>query len=191
MSERKVVKVDREDDPRRCLAVSGNRQCNNLAEEGFDYCNYHNSGQRLKLKKDQERQYLLTNWRKEVDHFANHAQVKNLREEIGILRLLMQTVLNRCKDEDDLMIYTPRIMELTQRVERVVDTCHKMEEKTQFLVDKNQIVHLAEQILLIISEFVLDSNVLSLIADRIRNAIESKATVTVQPDGEIVDSDAT
>jgi hypothetical protein len=143
------------------------------------------------LKKDQERQYLLTNWRKEVDHFANHAQVKNLREEIGILRLLMQTVLNRCKDEDDLMIYTPRIMELTQRVERVVDTCHKMEEKTQFLVDKNQIVHLAEQILLIISEFVLDPGVLSAIADRIRGAIESKSTITVQPDGEIVDSNAT
>lgn len=185
MPERKVI--DHEDDPRRCQAVSGTRQCHFQSEEGFDYCSHHSSGQRVKLKNDEKKQYLLTRWRAEIDRFANHSQVKSLREEIGILRLLMQSTLERCKDQDDLMIYSSKIMELTQRIERVVETCHKMEEKTQFLVDKNQIVHLAEQILLIISEFVPDLNVLTLIANKIQTAIEAKAVVTVQPDGQIVE----
>jgi hypothetical protein len=179
--------IDHEDDPRRCQAVSGTRQCHFQSEEGLDFCSYHSSGQRLKLKTDEKKQYLLTRWRAEIDRFANHSQVKSLREEIGVLRLLMQTTLERCMDADDLMIYSGKIMELTQRIERVVETCHKMEEKTQFLVDKNQIVHLAEQILLIISEFIPDLNILTLIANKIQQAIEAKAVVTVQPNGEIVE----
>ncbi len=183
-----MVKVESEFDPQRCKASNKSSQCMNKCEEGFDYCNYHNSGQRLLVKKEKEHQYLLTRWRAEIDHYSNNSQVKSLREEIGILRLLMQTALNRCLDADDLMIHAGRIMELTARIERVVQTCHTMEEKTQFLVDKQQIVHLAEQILLIITEFVTDPNVLANIADRIKGAIEAKSTVTVDKSGKIIDT---
>lgn len=176
------------DDPLRCKAVSGTRQCGFRAAEGFDYCNFHNSGQRIAQKKDANRQYLLKRWRAEVDHYANHPQIKSLREEIGITRLLMQSTLNKCEDANDLLIHGPRLMELTSLLASIIQTCHKMEEKTQFLVDKNQIVHLAEQIILIVSQFITDPNVLTKIADHIKMAIESKAVVTVNVDGSIDES---
>lgn len=172
---------------RRCQATNKDKQCARLCDDGFDYCSFHNSGQIIKLKKDETRNYLLTRWRAEVDHYANHSQVKSLREEIGILRLLMQTTLNKCLDENDLLIHTPRIMELTQRLERTIDTCNRLEEKTQFLVDKTQIIMLAEQILMIFSEFVPDTNILGKVAARIQEAIEAKASVVTIEDGKVVD----
>lgn len=168
------------DDPERCTAISGTRQCNKRKMAGFDYCAYHNSGQLSKMRKEQQRQYLLSNWRQEIDHYANNDQIKSLREEIAICRLLMQQVLNKCEDGQDLILYSGKIMEITNTLKGLITTCHHMDEKTQFLVDKNQIVMLAGQILEIIAEHVSDGDVMIAIAEQIQHAIEAKSTITIE-----------
>ncbi len=168
------------DDPQRCTAIAGTRQCNKRKMDGFDYCAYHNSGQLSKMRKEQQRQYLLTNWRQEIDHYANNDQIKSLREEIAISRLLMQQVLNKCTDAQDLILYSGKIMEIANVIKGLITTCHHMDEKTQFLVDKNQIVMLASQILDIISEHVENSDTMMAIAEQIQKAIEAKSTIIVE-----------
>jgi hypothetical protein len=170
-------KIDGEFDPQRCRAVTGSRQCTNKAPVGFEYCINHNSGERMRLRKLEDRQYLVTQWRAKIDRHANSPMIKSLREEIGIARMMLENTLNRCDDDNALELMSPKIMEMLSVLQKLIESCHRLEEKTQFLVDKNQIIVLAEQILNIIQQFVTDPNILTSIAEQIQSAIMTKSVI--------------
>lgn len=152
-------------DPDRCQGVDSRGQCVYKRIAPSNYCKRHGGNRALASEEKQKiRNYNLTKWRNRVNMFADNPEVKSLREEIGILRMMLETILEKCKDENDLIMFCGKIQELVRDINKVVDSCHRLEERTGVLLDKPTILSLGDAIVSIISEHVPDGDVLDLLA---------------------------
>jgi len=159
-------------DPRQCQSIiaGGQRQCNFRAAEGQNYCTLHGghdtNTERVKIKN-----YRLQQWKQRVDEFADHGQVKSLREEIGILRMILEETMTRCQNATELLLQTNNINSLVLNVERLVKSCHQLEERTGFLLDKTAIFNLCDQIVEIIGGHITEESALAVLGQQITLAI--------------------
>lgn len=182
MTDIRKVEAVEPDSPERCQAVHGSGQCRYKRSPGSEYCPMHggNKGQAVQ-KARVMRQYQLAKWQADVDAFADEDQVKSLRGEIGITRLLLQATMDKCRDTGDLVIYTSKIGDLVMKIERLITSCHRLESNMGLLLDKPRIIVLAQLIVNIIGEFVDDDAIVGQIANGIVDAIVN--TQGKVPDG--------
>jgi hypothetical protein len=168
---RKVESVE-PDSPLRCQAVHGAGQCRYKASPGSTYCPMHggNNAQQL-IREKVKRQYQLAKWQQAVDAFADEDQVKGLRGEIGIARLLLESVVTKCRDTGDLLMYSGKISELLSRVEKLVVSCHRLESNLGLVLDKPKVLALAAQVVEVVGRHVKDDDAISRIANEIVNAV--------------------
>lgn len=160
-----------EDDPKRCQSTATKfGQCPYKATEGNIFCQMHSGHNSSQIEKS-KRAYQLQRWQQRVDDHADGDQAKSLRGEIGILRMTLETVITQCKDETQLLMYAPRISDLVTRIEKVVSSCHRLEEQTGMLLDREAALRIGMQIVEIVSRFVTDEGALSSIGDEIVSAI--------------------
>lgn len=157
MSEFPLTKVDREDHPDRCQSVTKNGQCWHTRVEGSDYCGMHggNRAGQAAAKKSANL-YQLKQFQHRVGSFATNPKVKGLREDIGILRMLLETTMNQCNDQADLIMFSPKISELVMKIEKVVSSAHRLESNMGELLDKMAAMQLGEEIVQIISGGITD-----------------------------------
>jgi len=145
-------------------------QCPYKRIKGSDYCVRHGGHKQvIKNEEESKRQYNVAKWRARIDHFSEHQGVKTLREEIGIARLMLEALLQTCKDEMDLVLYSQKISELVGRIEKLVVSCSRLESSMGMLLDKAQAMQMAGRIINVISEHVQDPEALNSIADAITN----------------------
>ena len=95
---------------------------------------------------------------------AENPALKSLREEIGVLRLLTETVMNRCQTAEDLLVNQGRIGDLISRIERLVNTCDRIEKSANMTLDKNVVINIAQQLIDITAKHITDPDVLHAIA---------------------------
>ena len=71
-------------DPRRCKGASVDGQCQNVAEEGAEYCRVHGGKDQAPARR--LKQYLLTKAqdRERLAQFAENDALKTLREEVVV-----------------------------------------------------------------------------------------------------------
>lgn len=169
----KHIKVA-EDDPLRCQGVTKWGQCNYRAyvdeETGnYDsYCIKHGGGIK-KYHKDMydTRNYRFQKYQQRINSFADNNQIKSLREEIGIIRMVMEEVINRCKDGTDILMYSQKISDLTMKIEKLVVSCHRLESNLGQTLDKTAMLNIATRMVNIISEHVNDETIINLIVEDI------------------------
>lgn len=162
------------DDPNRCQHVIPQvGQCpNKKAGEGATNCAAHggasqlNSAERLSL-----RNYRLTKYHARIQELGESSEVKSLRDEIGILRMLVEERLNRVNDSMDLLMQSQPISDLVIKIEKIVTSCHKMEERTSQCLDRQAILQFASEVINIIDSKLADKEVVESIADDILAAI--------------------
>ena len=171
-----LVKVPYVDYPNRCQRMVMNSQCSFIAMEGQIYCELHAIAAKKQEKAKDLRNYNLTKWKGQVNQFADNSQIKSLREEAGILRMTLETLLNRYTTDDDLLMIMPKVLDLTDRIGKMVSIMHKLDSSLGQLLDKQQIIQLAMEISKIISDYVTDpvileqiSTAISLTLDRVGN----------------------
>lgn len=165
------------DSPHRCQATVKYGQCPFKQIEGCQFCPMHGGASQLNaLKAESQRQYRLAKWKDRLGEFADNDQVKSLREEIGILRILMEETMNMCKTSDDLLLYSGKISDLALRIEKVVSSCHRLEASTGMLLDKTAALHLASVIVKIISDHVTDEDAIDKISSQIIEEITKTKT---------------
>lgn len=146
-------RVSEPDDPNRCQGMIHTGQCLNKAVPPSKFCMAHGGNRAQQLeKKEKNRMYHLSKWQQKVNKFTDHDEVKGLREEIGILRMMMEERLNMCKTEMDLMLYSGPISDLVMKVEKLVTSCNKMESQLGNVLDKNQAIQLAQEMVEIIGK---------------------------------------
>ncbi len=155
------------------MAKAGQSQCINLSVEGTDKCNLHHGPLAAwNAKKEVKRQYNITKWQGRIEGFSDHEGVKTLRDEIGILRLLMETTLNLCKDEHDLLLYSNKISDLVMKVESTVKSCHKLESAMGMLLDRAAALQFSGEIIEIIARRIPnDEELVQLIAADIAKSL--------------------
>lgn len=156
-------------DPERCKAVtsSGQGQCQNKIMPGSNYCQYHANQNRSK-------NYNLKFFQVEIAEKAASQDIKGLRDEIGILRLLLESQINRCKDTSDLLMATGPISDLTLKIKDIVQVCHKLEGSMGKLVDRSQIIQFGAQVVQIISKYISDEQILEGISSDIIAAMNKE-----------------
>jgi len=115
-------------------------------------------------QKEALRNYRLTKWKNRVGEFAENDGLKSLREEIGILRVIMEEMLNQCTSSTDLLLYSTRMADLVMKIERVVVSCDKMENKMGLLLSKDSVLQLAGEYVTIISKHIDDMDIIDIIS---------------------------
>lgn len=142
------------DDPNCCQGLNKHGQCNLKAVPGQKYCRIHFGFGQKKSELEATRNYRLNRYQNRVNEFADNAQVKSLREEIGVLRMLLEETVNKCQNDTDLMIYSTKISDLVVKIQKLVESCHKLEQSTGMLLDKSTVMYLGDVIINIVGEVV-------------------------------------
>jgi hypothetical protein len=172
MSSSPVQRITDEADPNRCQAIGAGNQCNMLSMDGSQFCALHggNVAIQAQAKKDAFR-YNAAKWQSRIERHSDDPEIKKLNIEIGVLRLLLEERLNQCKTDIDLMTHSPAISQMVLNIERLVTSCHRLEDKMGHHLDKSAVIQFASQVVEILSEELQDPEALTRIADRIAKAI--------------------
>lgn len=139
-------------DPRRCQAVvQAHGQCMNVAVEGCVCCLAHGGArQARRLEENETRMYNLGKWRAKVSKFQDHDKIKSLREEIGLLRVMIDERMAMCQSETDLVLYSGPLSDMIMKVEKLVTSCNKLETHLGGILDKTQALQLGQEMVEII-----------------------------------------
>lgn len=165
--EAKLKRVG-DDDPTRCQYVTGRYQCHYQAEVGQKNCTMHGGAKQTQAAETQSlRQYRLAQHQARVNQFADHPKIKSLREEIGIMRLLLEGIMVKCKNDGDLLIYSSKISSMILNIDKVVTSCHAIEAKTGQVLDKTQVLIIVEQIVGVITAYIDDPDLLAALSNDI------------------------
>ncbi|MDB4726416.1 hypothetical protein OAF54_03175 [bacterium] len=130
-----------------CLAHGGNKQVNSAVARSL-------------------KNYKLDRWKAKLAEKTGSDDIKGLREEIGILRVVLEERLNRCEDATDLILQSGPISDMVMKIERVVSSCHKLEGSMGQLLDKQAILQFAQVVISIVGEYVHE-DVLPEVAEKI------------------------
>ena len=164
------VRVD-PSDPERCVHTNAaGIQCCYKSIEGEDYCPKHSSPTRARAQS--LKLYQLTRFKARVTDLATNPAIKSLREEIGILRMTLEAALNLYESEAELVMNVSSISSLVSQVNNLVGSCHKLEMQTDQLLDKNQAMLLADQIIAVLTDHVSDAATLNSMALKIGKLFE-------------------
>lgn len=149
------------DDPRRCQASAmAGKQCGYKAEPGGKFCPRHNGVQRMQQTAEQIRMYKLQHFTERYSQLSTHEQLKDLRGEIGIMRLTLEEIINQTEGKpNQLLAYSGKIMGMTQGIKDLVQTFQKMEEKLATMVSKDNLIIFAQQLVEVIGEHVPDDKI--------------------------------
>lgn len=159
-----LVTIDRPDSPDRCQGSVPSGQCTFKKEPGIDYCRIHASSSITNNNQKKYTAYMLHLWQQRINQFTDDDQIKSLRSEVAISRLTLETTLNQCKSNTDLMIAAPKIVQLVQTIEKVVKTCHSLEKDTGFLLDKTKVGIVADNIVKVLTRHITDPELLRTIS---------------------------
>jgi hypothetical protein len=195
MAEENVFeRVEHPDDPHRCQAVGGQGQCPfkgiiDAHGKRTSYCPRHTSGTSNPTVRpgiagsgtDLLRNYRFSmKFQPRIDELANNEKIKSLREEIALVRMVMETVVNRCKDEYDLCLEADRIQKLAEQLNKLVQACHKIEESTGQLLDKTVVINIGSMMVGILEKYVPDKSILDVVGAEIYEAITKSSSGQIE-----------
>jgi len=137
-------------DPHRCKGPKPDGQCRNIAEVGSAYCQA--CGGRSQAPARRLRQYLLAKAQDStrLAQFAEHEDVKSLRDEIALTRMLIERRFNLVRDDADLISACGSLNTLILTVERLVKSAHVIEKSLGTLLARAAVLRVGQQICQII-----------------------------------------
>jgi hypothetical protein len=140
------------DDPTRCKQSVGQQQCPNGAEPGSDFCRAHRGNDLTNMKAT--RLYLLAKADDQARllQFSDHEEIRSLREEIAIARMLVEKRWNLIKTDSDLIMSCGSVNTLLLTIERLVKSAHTIEQNLGVLLGKSAVLSLGQLICHIIIE---------------------------------------
>jgi len=175
MDERNWERVE-DDDPSRCQAVLATiGQCRVKAMEGSKFCPAHGGVHAIAAKEKAEAQmYRLKKYQARLEEFSESDKIKSLRNEIGILRILIEERMNICHTDLDLMLHSSVLGDLVTKVEKLVTSCNRLEGQLGAMLDKTQALQLGSEIVEIVARHVENEEALESIANEIIEAIKGR-----------------
>lgn len=148
-----IQKVEYPEAKNRCQAVTSQGQCLNQAMPGMAWCTVHGGNVQAKSQeKASLSNYRLGLWQAKLERQTSSTQLKSLRDEIGILRILLEEKMNKCQDVTDLILQSAGISDLVVKIEKLVTSCNKLESSLGELMDKQAILRFAGSVISIITE---------------------------------------
>ena len=172
MNDSKILPVPYPEHPNRCQGLNSNGQCGHMAVEGGTFCIMHGGNKQLEsIKNKSLKNYRAGQWQARINRFSESPQIKDLREEIGILRMLMEERLTFCETPHDLLLQSHIISDLVTKIEKTVASCHKLEASLGQHMDKTALMGFAQQVISVISINIDDRDTVDIVANGIVNLI--------------------
>ena len=122
--------------------------------------------------------YRLTKYQARMQEFANSSEIKSLREEIGIIRMVLEELINSCDSTNKLIVFTDRISHLVEQLRKLVESCQRLEVQNNDLLDRKIVIVIADTIVTRIGNYVHDPEKLKLLAGEIVADITNLASGT-------------
>jgi len=171
-------RITDEDDPRRCQHIMPTKgQCRLVAVENSTFCPAHGGNKAFEAaKKTDLRNYRLSKFRAKISRLGNSEEIISLRDEIGILRLLVEEKINQCDGVDELLLMSGPLSDLMMKVEKVVTSCNRLENKLGNLLDRTKVLQFAQTIVQIIGNYITDEEALETIGEEILTALKDIST---------------
>lgn len=140
------------DDPNRCQASAGHKgQCGYLAIPGLKMCRIHATASIPAMERKAIYQVKVQQWRTRLEELGKHDGLRTLTEEIGVMRLMLEQRLNTCATTEDLLREGHALMGITQTIERLVVSSHKLEKSLGNLLDKTTAIQFSMEVVAIIT----------------------------------------
>jgi len=139
-------------DPCRCKFSYPHEQCWHEAEAGSEFCLAH--GGKSKANAEETRLYHLAELdnRRRLAELSGHEQIKSLREEIGLTRMLIEKQINAAKDDVELLATSGSINNLILTLGKLVKSCHELEQSFGELLSKQAVLRLAQKMCEVVIE---------------------------------------
>lgn len=166
MAKYTLEKCDREDDD--CCLVCQSKGVGNRfyrAIPGTKYCPRHGGGKAASSNKNKAAsQYKLQVWKNRLEEFTEHDGIKSLRDEIGILRIVLEETMNRCEDRNDILLYSAKISDIAVKIEKLVTSCDRLEKNMGQMMDRPTALRFAAKLVDIVGKHVTDADQLDAIS---------------------------
>jgi len=131
----------------------------------------HGGGQNEITVKNQEmRNYRLTKFKARTEELSNNSNINSLRDEVAILRLLIEEKVNVCKDTNDLLLSSGPLSDLVIKSGVLVEKCQRLENKLGNFLDRTKVMQFAQICVEIISSYV-DEEDIDQVGDAILKAL--------------------
>jgi hypothetical protein len=157
----------------RCESSNAHGPCPYCKVPGSEYCPRHGANKGIQAEaKEVTRNYRLRQWKRRVGELADSDGIKSLREEVGILRMLLEETLNQCETPMDLLLYSQKMADLVMKIERLVVSCDKLENRMGLLLNKDSVLQLANTYVQIINNHIADPEVIERVSLEIAAATE-------------------
>lgn len=168
----KWVRVE-PDDPSRCQGVGTNGQCPFQAMKDSAFCPRHGGNRSVeKKRKENRRLYKLAQWQTQYEAAVDHPDIKSLRDEIGIMRMMLQERFTMAKTPQELIMMSGSVSEMVTKIGKLVYSCHRIEKELGQLLDKNQASQLAQEMVTVIGRYIDDADILAFIAEDMLGIID-------------------
>lgn len=159
-------------DPHRCKASAPDGQCQNRAAHGSEYCETHGGIDHLPA--EQKRGFLLAKAQDQT-RLASLSDdlepVKELRDSIAITHMLIEKRWNLIKDDGDLLAGCGPLNQLIQTMERLVNSCHRIEQNLGELLARHAVLALAKEMVEIVIDELEGIDDYEAIIDRITSRL--------------------
>lgn len=167
-------RIKDEDDPRRCQGVRPTKgQCRNIAVEGSTFCPGHGGNKAFEAEKKRKiRNYKLNKFHLRIQELGDSSYVMDLREEIALLRMLIEEKVNQCNDNTDLILVSGPLSDLVVKVEKLVTSCNRLDFKLGGLLDRTKVVQYAQSLVRIVAKYVTDEVALEKISEEFLTTLE-------------------
>lgn len=172
MEEEHKPVIVAEDSPDRCHGLTQKAQCRFQKVPGTNYCRVHGGRGSSGQAKQKLNMYRLERWENRVSELTMSPDAKSLKEEVAILRMLLEEKLNMCKSNTDLVIYAPSIGDLVVKIANVVKLLHNIDISLGNTLDKTVLHQFAAEIVAIISRNVPDEEIVGRIAIEFEETLE-------------------
>ncbi len=123
----------------------------------------------------EKRNYYRTKWASRIGEKANSPNVKSLKEELGILRVVMEEKLSQCADTYELNLESPAIASLALQIERIVSSIHNIDLK--MAITQENVTAIIDVIAVVLTDNIKDKDVLEKINADISKGISSLETI--------------
>lgn len=157
MSDHPLIKVE-PTDPNRCQSSDNFGQCDYQVVAGTKHCPRH-GGVRAEQSQEKRRTnlYRIEKYQQRIKQLIEPEEAKSLREEVAILRMLLEEMLNHYQSTTEMICYSGRISNLVLSIEKTLTSSEKLEAKAGLSLDKATAMLLATRIVDLVSREVTDT----------------------------------
>jgi len=170
MNDEKQVPIRcAENDPNRCQSSARQGQCPFLAVPGTIHCPIHGSKE-SKASENALYQFNKTEVLARISAFRSHGDSRTLAIELGLLRLLLEQIINKC-DSYDLVMNSVQISTLITQIKELQTANIKLEQRVGDLLAMDQVIEIAQSLYAVVTKYITDVDILGKVAEEFEDIL--------------------